>query len=256
MITTTAILWIASLLAAITAIIANIARLVDRKRQRLSPARHEYMGLADPIENLPKRAAPMLAGKTMERVAKFCDIAKLIQTGDLISFSGRTLFAYAIRAFTYSDKSHVGVALVDDEGIWIIDSCEGVGVTKRLLYDDVKAYPGQYYFHPASKEFKWRFNRDRIADAALQAVGDNTKYGWAGIALQFVLHAPVLRTLAYLLGFASCSRFTKRPFCSMAVANWVRKTGVDPVPHRDSQLVTPQDVCQSMLYPEGVAILP
>lgn len=256
MITTTAILWIASLLAAITAIAANIARLVDRKRQRLAPTRHEYTGCADPVDNLPKRAAPILAGRKMDRVARWSDIAQLIQTGDLISFSGRTLFAYVIRAFTYSDKSHVGVAVVDDEGIWIVDSCEGLGVTKRLLHDDVRAYPGQYYWHQASKEFRYRYKREKIAASAMQAVGANVQYGWAGIILQFILHCPVLRTFAYLLGFASCSRFTKRPFCSMAATNWIRTSSVDPVPGRDSQLIVPQELCQSMLFPEGVAILP
>ena len=256
MITTTAILWVLSALAAITAIVANVAKLIDRKRQTLRPTRHEYTGLVDPIESLPKRAAPMLAGRTMERVAKFADVSQLIQTGDLISFSGRTLFAYAIRCFTYSDKSHVGIVVKDDEGIWIVDSCEGLCVTKRVLYDDIKAYPGQYYFHPIRHGLRHFYKREKCAAKAMESVRANVKYGWAGIVLQFILHAPVLRTLAYLIGFASCKRFTERPFCSMAVTSWMRGAALDPVIGRDPQLVVPQDLNQSLAFEEGIALLP
>lgn len=272
MITTSAILWIASLLAAVLSCVVSACKLIDRKRQRLVPALHEYKSVGDLLERLPTRRAPLLAGKSIERVAKFDDICDNIKTGDLISFSGRTLFGYAIRGFTYSDKSHVGLALVVDaankelvakilgveleEGIYMIDSCEGMGVTIHPFRKDVNAYPGQYYWHETSKEFRYRYKREKVAIAALEAVRNNTKYGWAGIVLQFILHFPVLRTLAYALGFASCKRFTQRPFCSMGATNWVRTSSVDPIPHRDSQLIVPQELCQSMLFPEGIAIVP
>lgn len=256
MITTTTILWFVSLLAGLFSIAASIAKLKDRSRQRLRPTRGEYKGTVDPIESLPTRQAPLLAGRRMEKVARYADIAHLIQSGDLISFSGRTLFAYAIRCFTYSDKSHVGIAVVDDEGLWIVDSCEGLGVTKRLLFDDIKRYCGQYYWHPIRAGMKHFYKREKCTKLAMDSVRANVKYGWAGIVLQFILHAPVLRTLAYLVGFASCKRFTERPFCSMAVTQWMRGAALDPVPGRDPQLVVPQDLNQSLAFEEGIALLP
>ncbi len=256
MITTTTILWFVSLLAGLFSIAASIAKLKDRSRQRLRPTRGEYKGTVDPIESLPTRQAPPLAGRRMEKVARYADIAHLIQSGDLISFSGRTLFAYAIRCFTYSDKSHVGIAVVDDEGLWIVDSCEGLGVTKRLLFDDIKRYCGQYYWHPIRAGMKHFYKREKCTKLAMDSVRANVKYGWAGIVLQFILHAPVLRTLAYLVGFASCKRFTERPFCSMAVTQWMRGAALDPVPGRDPQLVVPQDLNQSLAFEEGIALLP
>lgn len=275
MITATTI-WVVSVLAAVLSCIVSITKLINRRRQlkvpSLSLREYRYSDSIGPIANLFQRKPPLMSGKQHEHVAVFSEISPMFQTGDLISFSGRTLFGYSIRGFTYSDKSHIGIMLVVtsankdevarilgitlEEGTYIVDSCEGMGVTVRDFHQEVKDYPGQYYWHATAKEFRYLYKREKIAVAALTAVRNNTKYGWAGVILQFILHFPILRTLAYAIGFASCKRFTQRPFCSMGATTWIRASSVDPVPGRDAQLIVPQELCQSMLFPEGIALLP
>lgn len=257
MIAAQAILWFFSLLSAVLGCWVSLCKIVDRNRQKFLPPR-ALGAVGDTLEEpMRLRTAPLLSGRKKERVARVFEIASQIKTGDLVSFSGRSFWSYLIRIFCYSDKSHVGMAYVDDHGeIWVIDSCEKVGVTKHRLWDDVKVHPGQWYWHPIRDGLRHHINRRDAGGAALAAAESNTRYGWGGIVLQFVLHAPVLRTLAYLIGFASCKRFTERPFCSMGYAMWAAAGKFEPVVDREPQLIVPQDLCQSGVFSPGIALFP
>ena len=80
------------------------------------------------------------------------------KTGDLILFSGKSLFSKIIKAQTMSDISHVGIVIVEN-GIPLI--CESTtltdlidhkngkvikGVQKHILKDRVSNYDGKVYY--------------------------------------------------------------------------------------------------------------
>ncbi len=226
---------------------------VDRKRQSMKPRRHEYGAGADPIKSLPLRPAPCFAGKKQERVAHYHEVAHRIKTGNGGKFSGRGFFGFMVRFLSYSDASHWWVPLVDDEGIWIVDSCEGKGVTKRSLFEDVKKYPGQYYVADIAPEFEANYDRKAVAAGMLATIG--RRYGYLGIVFQALIHTPVLRELAYLLSIDRL--FSKLlPFCSGYGLIHIRSGGIDCVKGRDPQLVVPQDMSQSPVFGEWVALVP
>lgn len=261
MLSAATILWIVQMVGAmLTAIYAalKLLWLKDRKRQTTRPSRHEFasalISAGDELQSfLPRRRAPVFASQQMEKVARFGDIAPLIRTGDVLLFSGRTVWSYLIRVFTFSPVSHAGIAVVDDDGIWVVDSCEGVGVTKRPLALEVRHWPGQWYWSPLASGHRSHYARKSVYEAAHAMLGQ--KYGWWGIVVQTIIHAPILRELAY---FGGIDRLFHRllPFCSAAVVKIMRTGGVDPVRARDAALVTPQDIFQSAAISEPIAILP
>ena len=253
--------WLLKCVAAVLACLYGIVKLIwfqDRRRQLTLPSRHEFASSIITNDHdyeafLPRRLAPAFASQRMEKVARFSDVAGLIKTGDVLLFSGRTFWSYIIRIATFSSISHVGIAVVDDEGIWVVDSSEGVGVTKRLLFDDIKAYPGQWYHAQIATGHRTAYSRKSVYGAALAMVGN--KYGWWGIAVQTVIHLPILRELAY---FGGIDRWFAQllPFCSAAVVKLCRIGHLELVRARDAALCTPQDVFQSPSICEPIALIP
>ena len=267
---TTVLLWAASLAAALLSCAVSIARLIDRRRQSHVPSAVSCVCGANlatqalGLEVYAARPAPLMAGRepccgeeSSELVAHFSDVAHKMKTGDGLKFSGRTPWGYIIRGSDYSDASHYGKVRKDAEGLlWVVDSCEHVGVGKRLLAEDVANWPGQWYWAPIRHEFSGDYDRDAVGEFLDNAVASNVQYGWGGIVLQFLLHMPVVRGLVYASGIAGWKRFTDRPFCSMFGAQAMRAGQLDPVPGRAAQLITPQDMAQSMAFGEWVALVP
>jgi len=253
----TLLLWLVSLSAAALSCVVSLVKLIDRRRQRLIPSHGEFSQVLgaghDLLEFLPRRRAPVFASTPTEKVARYRDVAPIIRTGDVLLFSGRTFLSYIIRIFTFSTVSHVGLALRDEGGLWVVDSCEGKGVTKRLLADEIKRWPGQWYFAEIATGHRTHYSRKSVAAGAQAMIGQ--QYGWIAIAVQAVLHAPVLRELAY---FAGVDRWFPRmlPFCSAAAAKLMRIGGIDPVRARDLVLITPQDIHQSAVISEPIALVP
>lgn len=253
--------WLLKCVAAVLACLYGIVKLIwfqDRRRQLTLPSRHEFASSIITNDHdyeafLPRRLAPAFASQRMEKVARFSDVAGLIKTGDVLLFSGRTFWSYIIRIATFSSISHVGIAVVDDEGIWVVDSSEGVGVTKRLLLADVKKWPGQWYFAQIATGHRTAYSRKTVHGASQAMIG--TKYGWLGIGVQAIVNAPVLREVAY---FTNLRRLFPKllPFCSGFVAKVMRIGGIDPVRARDIVLVTPQDIFQSAVITEPIALIP
>ena len=194
----TLLLWLVSLSAAALSCVVSLVKLIDRRRQRLIPSHGEFSQVLgaghDLLEFLPRRRAPVFASTPTEKVARYRDVAPIIRTGDVLLFSGRTFLSYIIRIFTFSTVSHVGLALRDEGGLWVVDSCEGKGVTKRLLADEIKRWPGQWYFAEIATGHRTHYSRKSVAAGAQAMIGQ--QYGWIAIAVQAVLHAPVLRELA------------------------------------------------------------
>lgn len=45
-----------------------------------------------------------------------------IKTGDLLAWSGNGPFGYVVRFFTMSEFSHVGIAVVEDDSIYVVEA--------------------------------------------------------------------------------------------------------------------------------------
>lgn len=233
------------------------ASTFDHVRQRRAPRalKSHTRGFAS-VESLPTRPAPLLAGKSVEPVSRLEDIAGLMSSGDLILFSGRKPHSWLIRIATYSAYSHAGMIVRDDESLWIVDVCEGAGCKKRCLADEVKKWPGRWYWAALDHKHFRDFNRSKAAFAALSMVGG--KYGYVGIFVQFCLYVPGLRELAFILSVDRWPYFRNQPpFCSQGVVVFAKAGGDDPGNGRPPQLMTPQDVAQSLLHsPHKIALLP
>lgn len=258
--TVLAIYWGMKLLAALGAVLFGAAKWIDWRRHKNVPvqltSRAYRSASPEGVVFSAERPAPVMAGCKTEHVARFADIAEYIKTGDPLLFSGRSIWSYILRIGTFSDKSHVGIAVRDDEGVWVVDSCEGRNVTKRLLFDEIKRFPGQWYHGSIRHEFNHNYHRERAAEAAMAMVANKTLYGWAGIAFQAIIRCPVLRELAYIFHIDRLPFYENRPFCSQALKRWMKVGSLDPVPRRDEQLVTPQDINQSLAIHQLVAIVP
>lgn len=250
---------IASLLAALISLFVSCAKFVDWRRQKHVPVHltsRTYYGSAEPgAICTAERTAPLFAVNAKEKVARFADLAEHMKTGDILTFSGRSLWSYLLRIGTYSDKSHCGMVVRDDEGLWIVDSCEGLNVSKRYLFDEVQKYPGQWYWHAIRHEFERNYHRKRAAEAFMAMIANGTKYGWIGIILQYMIRTPVLRIFAYWLRLDQLPFYKNRPYCSHALKDVMRIGSLDPVPGRPGQLTTPQDINQSLAGVAGVAIV-
>jgi hypothetical protein len=238
---------------------------IDRKRQKCVPARHEFMlpvkGTLDGSElTLSKavlsadRPAPLFSGGKTEKVARLSDVEHLLEPGDLGVFSGRAIFSFVVRFLGYTSISHAW--LVDrkaDGKLYVIDSCEGKGVTHRLLSDEVAKYPGQYYVSRIAWPYRRHYKRLAAMGWARSMLGN--KYGYLSIVFQAVIHTPFIRVLAYMLNAARWVA-NALPYCSGFDLIACREGRLDLVPGRDPALTNPQDIFQSLAAEEWIALVP
>lgn len=110
-----------------------------------------------------------------------------IQDGDIIAFTGKRSISRAIRIWTGSTHTHVGVArwLNMPDGkprLWIIESRERRGVTMRLMSSvgefDWLALNTNYKFDPNVEQFIW----SRIGSG---------EYDWPAIFRRFIGQDPI-----------------------------------------------------------------
>jgi hypothetical protein len=233
---TTTIIWLVTLgvklLAALVGLFVACAKFVDWRRQKHVPVELTSRAYrAAGTMHSAQRPAPVMAGKRTEKVAKFADASPYMKTGDILTFSGRSVWSYILRIGTFSDKSHCGMVVRDDESIWVVDSCEGRNVTKRPLFEEVKKYPGQWYWHQIRHEFCQNYHRQRAADYFFALIANKTKYGWLGIVFQSFIRLPVLREIAYLTRLDQLPIYGS-PFCSHADKDAMKAGSLDPVPGR------------------------
>lgn len=258
---------ICTIAAGILSCVVSLFKLIDRKRQRKVPlptlrrtaqpatAATSLAAIAAGQEiDAAERAAPLMAGKSRERAAKLSDVAPLMQPGDPGLFSGRSIFAFIVRILGYTDKSHAWMVDRDDDGkLWIVDTCAGCGMNRRPLADEVAKYPGQLYWSRIAWPYRQHYKRELAVAAARALVGQ--KYGWLAIAFQVVIHTPFIRTLAYATTLDRCLKASLR-FCSGVLKDNMSIGELDPVPGRAAALCTPQDIAQSLVAEEWIALLP
>lgn len=233
-----------------------IVSVIDYRRQSERPTRTQMTTAAtgpafsteERVASLPLRRAPVFAGRELEKVSPLGAIADKMQSGDLLLFSGRQAHSWLIRVATYSAFSHAGMVIRDDEGLWVVDVCEGSGGQRRALAQDVIDWPGRWYWAHVDRKHFANFVSEGAAHFSKCIVG--CKYGYFGVGIQIILNLPILRELAYVFHIHSLPWFNLLdPFCSVGVTLMARDGGgVDPSNGRLPQLVTPQDLCQSLLW--------
>lgn len=276
-VSTAAVLFAATLAAAVLSCAVSVIKLIDRRRQRVRPTSREMaaagagMTLREFVRWLPRRRAPCMAATETEKVARYQDVAHLIRNGDPMAFSGRSFMGLAIRCIEYGDKSHVDLAERTDEGeLNLIGALEGEGVTRRSLFEDVKGWPGQVYWgvvHPALDR-----DYDRTAAVAFASKHIGMSYGYVSLAFQALIHLPLMRELTFAVGrllwnvpatwAAVCAVGLDKwaakltPYCAGFVNEAVAAGGLTLVARRPHYLVGPQDVNQSPAIVEWVALTP
>ncbi len=260
--------WVAVALVAIvcTAIVllVLVSKISDRKRQRYAPNEIFEME-AQPgtvsLEALPPRRPPIISSGADERCARLVQVAPRMRSGDPGTFSGREFHSYLIRIPTWSSKSHAYILDVENEGCWnavpyIIDTTLKHGVSRRPLIDEVTKYPGQWYWSPVRGEASRHYKRDHAIELAMEMVKANTQYGWPAIVLQTLIKLPLSASVLYLTGVGNSKFFKRWPFCSGALAIWMRKGAMDICMDRAPEFIVPQDVDQCPLFEGWVALFP
>jgi hypothetical protein len=179
------------------------------------------------------------ATNSNQQTVDFESIRGRLQTGDILLFSGRTFISHAIRLFTRSRWSHIGIIVRDPDTnalfLWEATSCNTIedvefghiprGVQLVRLEDKVRSYNGV------------------VAVRLLTGVDRNGKmmerFGWLFKRLRRAPYQNYL--LEYInagLGFSR--RATRRAFCSQLVAEaYMRMRLLRP--EKPSAFYTPKD---------------
>lgn len=243
------------------AILAIVSKIVDTKRMGSAPDSIYEMGAPGDMESLPTRTPPLISSGAREKVARLCQVVHRMRSGDPGTYGGTALHSYMIRISTWSSKSHAFILDVENEGstdavAYIIDTTLKHGVTRRPLAEAVAAEPGKYYWSPVTGEASRHYHRMHAIEAAMEMVRANTRYGWGAIIFQLLIKLPTTAVVMHVTGLGKWSFFRRWPFCSGALAIWMRKGSMDICKDREPELIVPQDVDQCPLFGGWVALFP
>lgn len=277
--------WLTMLVGAGLSCLLAVCKFVDWKRQKKCPSRHEYASsqyAADTIRTLPRRYAALFSKSETEPVAKLWHVLHLMQTGDVLHFSGRKLHSYINRIIRWTRMSHSAMVYVDAaKRVWVAEVVEKFKIERagwwfRINFggfqlvpieDYVTKHPGQLYWGRVSDVYgeptynaagDWippKFNRD-LAKLAIEG-SRHWGYGWACIGLQILMAIPFVKEIHYLRTWRDIGKSwgpTHSPDCSCAVSRWAEGAYQDPVPQLASQLTTPAEIERSKLWDEPVAL--
>ena len=170
-----------------------------------------------------------------------------IRTGDLLQFRGSGLISSWIRFATHGVHSHSALARVDNLGrVDCLEVRELKGGRAVPLLSEVIKNPNSIdVFRPRYDTFAFD------ADAAVSKMRELTArgYGYAGIFKLAIQRIPIVWRFSRLRtsDIEQCNE-TRAPFCSHAVAIACQAGGVDPVPRKPDDLVTPNDLTFSLLF--------
>lgn len=173
------------------------------------------------------------------------DVRKLMKTGDLIAFSGKSKVSNIIKGATGSDISHVGMVFESDRTgeyrVEIIESTSLVtlpdnrtgelikGVQMQMLSQRMDMYEGQVYWQPL---------KTKLSDARQARMLSWLYCAWAAKIKYDTKGA--IRAGIDLLGLEKEPDFSTL-FCSEMVAEAYRLAGLLPESYNASE-ATPADV--------------
>ena len=175
----------------------------------------------------------------------YSDVRKLMKTGDLIAFSGKSRVSSIIKFGTNSDISHVGMVFesnrTGEHRVEIIESTSLAtlpdnrsgelikGVQMQMLSQRMDMYDGQVYWQPLKKEIS-EAKQIRMLSWLYCAWASKTLYDTKG-----AVHAGI-----DILGLEKEPDFSTL-FCSEMVAEAYRLAGLLPEGYNASE-ATPADV--------------
>ncbi len=178
-----------------------------------------------------------------------------IQCGDLLQFRGNGAISSLIRFATHGVHSHSAIARRDALGrVDCLEIREFKGGRAVPLLGEVEKAPGRIdVFRPRTEIFG--FDRTACVDKMRELT--SRSYGYAGIARLALQRIPILWRMSRLdTRDVHTSREGRAPFCSHAVAIACQAGGVDPVPRKPDDLVTPADLTCSLLFDYVCTLLP
>jgi len=154
-----------------------------------------------------------------------------LQPGDILLYSGQSVFSWIIRAKTWSHITHVEVAIPTPEAPSLVAaSRNGVGCGLYLFNPKnlalvMRPVLGQHTFD-ATAALEW-YTREKIGEQG---------YDWIGL-LNFTYARAV-------------DRDNGRMFCSEFAVRFTRKGGLDLFPEQDADTIAPRDLrLTTRLYP-------
>lgn len=177
-----------------------------------------------------------------------------IENGDLLQFRGRGLISSWIRFATQGVHSHSAMARVDKRGyVDCLEVREFVGGRAVPLIGQVIGNPGQIdVFRPRPL-----FDLNCLLAVNKMRELTSRSYGYAGIGNLLIQRLPILWRCSRLdTRDVVAGRESRSPFCSHAVSIAYQAGGVDPVPRKPDDLVTPADLTNSLLFDYVCTLVP
>lgn len=179
----------------------------------------------------------------------YASIRGKMQPGDIIAFAGKKPVSDAIKLFTNSNVSHVGIVLhselVGDETAQPnrrvrVAEATAEGVQFSRLSHLEEAYEGELWWLPLSDEARRKLDKQKLIDFLLDQEGKPYDYGQA-------VKAAIDGILDVLGPTANREDFDKF-FCSELVVAALEKAGV--LGQINASEVLPIELCQFNLYKE------
>lgn len=171
-----------------------------------------------------------------------------LRHGDILQYRGASLISSWIRWVTSGVHTHSAMLRIDELGrADVLEIREFVGGRAVPLLGHVISFNGRIdVFRPRVDVFP-----EYDPAAAVTSMRDLTsrRYGYRGIARLALQRVPILWRLVRLETRDVIDGDAVAPFCSHAVCHACREGGgVDPVPRKPDDLVTPADLTWSLLF--------
>jgi hypothetical protein len=183
------------------------------------------------------------------KLIPYRELEPFIENGWLAQYRGREFLSRWIQAASVGCHSHSGMLrTIDGNGhrVDLLDITENRNGAAVPFEDEVRRYSGLIdVFRPDLDRWP-EFNQRGAVNYMRILTG--RKYGWRGVIRMYFLRFPVVRSFLHT-STDDLLDADKAPFCSHAVCSAYRVGGgIDPVPRRPDDLVTPNDLTCSMFF--------
>lgn len=178
-----------------------------------------------------------------------------IRSGDVLQYRGQGWISSMIQLGSQGVHSHSAIARVDMLGrADVLEVRELKGGRAVPLLGEVEKHPGRIdVFRPRLDVFAF----DIEAAVDMMRTLTSRSYGYAGVARLAIQRLPLLWRLSRLqTADVVAGNESRSPFCSHAVAIACTAGGVDPVPRKPDDAVTPADLTTSLLFEYVCTLVP
>ena len=176
----------------------------------------------------------------------YCLVSREIESGWIAQFRGQAYQSQLIKFVTGGIHSHSAMLKRNSSSVDLLEVVEWVGGRSLPLESCVKRYPGIIDIFSINYQAFPNFNQIKAYKYMRAMTG--RKYGYRGALRLLLMRLPLLWRL-WPLTADDLHESDSAPFCSHAVCTACRLGGgVDPVPRKADDRVTPQDLTQSLLF--------